>query len=405
MARPGRLSGDDPPLRHARAGTARLRPARPHERDDLRVRTHRAVRPAHRARARGAELRPAAPLAAATHDRVTLVRNVTDIDDKVLANATAARALVGARVPHGAGVLRRLRARSGSCRRPTSRARPRRSRRCRSSSRASSTAATPTRRRTDPATSTSTCAPGPPTASSRASPSTRWRPRGRGPARQAHPAGLRAVEGRQARASPRTRPGPRRGARAGRAGTSSARPCRVATSAKSSTSTAAGSTCASRTTRTSSPSPRRPATASRGYWVHNGLVTVDGQKMSKSLGNFTLAADVLAQHDPLVVRYALAAAHYRSSLDLTDSSWAEAEAALGRIRGFLRAGDGVWPSRAGRQYKEGCRPRSATAMDDDLGGSAGPRRAARAPSARATRRSTRASTSRAKQHVLAASGR
>jgi cysteinyl-tRNA synthetase len=57
------------------------------------------------------------------------------------------------------------------------------------------------------------------------------------------------------------------------------------------------------------------------YWVHNGLVTVDGQKMSKSLGNFTLAADVLAQHDPLVVRYALAAAHYRSSLDLSDSSW------------------------------------------------------------------------------------
>jgi len=71
------------------------------------------------------------------------------------------------------------------------------------------------------------------------------------------------------------------------------------------------------------------------YWVHNGLVTVDGQKMSKSLGNFTLAADVLAQHDPLVVRYALAAAHYRSSLDLSDSSWREAEAALGRIRTFL----------------------------------------------------------------------
>ncbi len=71
------------------------------------------------------------------------------------------------------------------------------------------------------------------------------------------------------------------------------------------------------------------------YWVHNGLVTVDGQKMSKSLGNFTLASDVLAAHDPLVVRYALAAAHYRSSLDLTESSYAEAEAALGRISTFL----------------------------------------------------------------------
>ena len=75
------------------------------------------------------------------------------------------------------------------------------------------------------------------------------------------------------------------------------------------------------------------------YWVHNGLVTVNGQKMSKSLGNFTPAADVLEEFDPLVVRYALAAAHYRSSLDLTESSFVEADAALGRIRSFLeRAG-------------------------------------------------------------------
>ena len=53
------------------------------------------------------------------------------------------------------------------------------------------------------------------------------------------------------------------------------------------------------------------------YWVHNGLVTVGDQKMSKSLGNFLLAEDVLRERDPLVVRYALAAAHYRSSLDIT----------------------------------------------------------------------------------------
>ncbi len=75
------------------------------------------------------------------------------------------------------------------------------------------------------------------------------------------------------------------------------------------------------------------------YWVHNGLVTVGGQKMSKSLGNFTLAADVLAEHDPLVVRYALAAAHYRSNLDLTESSYDEAEAALERIGTFLDRAD------------------------------------------------------------------
>ncbi len=80
------------------------------------------------------------------------------------------------------------------------------------------------------------------------------------------------------------------------------------------------------------------------YWVHNGLVTVDGQKMSKSLGNFTLASDVLAAHDPRVVRYALAAAHYRSSLDVSDRAFAEAASALERISTFgqrvLRAAEG-----------------------------------------------------------------
>ena len=70
------------------------------------------------------------------------------------------------------------------------------------------------------------------------------------------------------------------------------------------------------------------------YWVHNGLVTVGDQKMSKSLGNFVLAQDLLARYDALVVRYALGSAHYRSSLAIGESSFAEAEAALGRIRAF-----------------------------------------------------------------------
>ncbi len=107
------------------------------------------------------------------------------------------------------------------------------------------------------------------------------------------------------------------------------------------------------------------------YWVHNGLVNVDGQKMSKSLGNFTLAADVLAAHDPLVVRYALAAAHYRSNIDLSDSSWAEAEAALGRIDTFRQRAGALLAG--GRRsgwlvaLAERFRRRSPTAMDDDLG--------------------------------------
>jgi cysteinyl-tRNA synthetase len=101
------------------------------------------------------------------------------------------------------------------------------------------------------------------------------------------------------------------------------------------------------------------------YWVHNGLVTVDGQKMSKSLGNFVLAQDVLAEHDPLVVRYALSAAHYRSTLDLTPESYAEARAALERITTFrqraarMTGGEPAVPADVP--------PAFAAAMDDDLG--------------------------------------
>ncbi|AOX46770.1 cysteine--tRNA ligase [Microbacterium sp. BH-3-3-3] len=103
------------------------------------------------------------------------------------------------------------------------------------------------------------------------------------------------------------------------------------------------------------------------YWVHNGLVTVDGQKMSKSLGNFTLASDVLDARDPMVVRYALAAAHYRSNLDISDRAFDEAAAALERISTFgqraLRAAGAdplaTVPGEIPADF--------ASAMDDDLG--------------------------------------
>ncbi|EZP25283.1 cysteine--tRNA ligase [Microbacterium oleivorans] len=102
------------------------------------------------------------------------------------------------------------------------------------------------------------------------------------------------------------------------------------------------------------------------YWVHNGLVTVGDQKMSKSLGNFLLAEDVLRSTDPLVVRYALIAAHYRSSLDIGETTFAEADAALGRIRSFLqraiRAAGGSY-GWFGSDLPEDF----VAAMDDDLG--------------------------------------
>lgn len=64
------------------------------------------------------------------------------------------------------------------------------------------------------------------------------------------------------------------------------------------------------------------------YWMHNGYVTVDGEKMSKSLGNFTTVAKVLADMPGEAVRLALLSAHYRAPLDFSRQGVAEAKAAL-----------------------------------------------------------------------------
>ena len=103
------------------------------------------------------------------------------------------------------------------------------------------------------------------------------------------------------------------------------------------------------------------------YWVHNGLVNVNGQKMSKSLGNSVYAADLLGQARPLVVRYYLGAAHYRSTIDYHDGSLAEAEAALERISGFLERVDRrLQGTRFAGSGVERVPDAFAAAMDDDL---------------------------------------
>ena len=73
------------------------------------------------------------------------------------------------------------------------------------------------------------------------------------------------------------------------------------------------------------------------YWVHNGYVTVDGEKMSKSVGNFTTVRDALAKHRGEAVRYALLNAHYRAPLDYSDKAVTEAKQALDRL--YRAAGD------------------------------------------------------------------
>ncbi len=67
------------------------------------------------------------------------------------------------------------------------------------------------------------------------------------------------------------------------------------------------------------------------YWVHNGFVTVNSEKMSKSLGNFFLVKDILAHFRPMVLRFFILSTHYRSPLDFSDERLTEAERAWTRL--------------------------------------------------------------------------
>jgi cysteinyl-tRNA synthetase len=72
------------------------------------------------------------------------------------------------------------------------------------------------------------------------------------------------------------------------------------------------------------------------YWIHNGLVQVNGEKMSKSLGNVKLIKDLLAEHGSETIRLALLTAHYRQPLDWTDQLVGETWQKLDRMYGALR---------------------------------------------------------------------
>lgn len=64
------------------------------------------------------------------------------------------------------------------------------------------------------------------------------------------------------------------------------------------------------------------------YWVHNGFITIDKEKMSKSLGNFFTIREVLERFDPEVVRFFLLSTHYRSPIEFSDAQLHEAEASI-----------------------------------------------------------------------------
>lgn len=96
------------------------------------------------------------------------------------------------------------------------------------------------------------------------------------------------------------------------------------------------------------------------FWMHNGMVTYEGEKMSKSIGNTISPAQMLEMARPLVVRYYLGSAHYRSVLDYRPSSLQEAATAIERVEAFLAATQDVL--KPGREVPQAF----AEAMDDDV---------------------------------------
>jgi len=70
------------------------------------------------------------------------------------------------------------------------------------------------------------------------------------------------------------------------------------------------------------------------YWVHTGLLTINGKKMSKSLGNFITIRDILKNYSPEVIRFMLLSSHYRSPMDFNEQLLKQSEAAVMRIAEF-----------------------------------------------------------------------
>ncbi len=111
------------------------------------------------------------------------------------------------------------------------------------------------------------------------------------------------------------------------------------------------------------------------YWMHNGFITINKEKMSKSLGNFFTIAEILKKYDPMVVRYFLLRTHYRSPVNFSFDDLDEASSALNGIKNayedmqfMLKSvrNDKTEADLDIKSYKE----RFVEAMDDDFNTSA-----------------------------------
>mgnify|MGYP001254161549 FL=1 len=101
------------------------------------------------------------------------------------------------------------------------------------------------------------------------------------------------------------------------------------------------------------------------YWMHNGFVQVDREKMSKSLGNFFTVREVLARFDPEVVRFFILRAHYRSPLNYSDAHLEDAKNAMARLYTALKDSPQTVSSEV--DWKEAHAVHFKAAMDDDFG--------------------------------------
>ncbi|MDR3580315.1 MAG: cysteine--tRNA ligase [Oryzomonas sp.] len=119
------------------------------------------------------------------------------------------------------------------------------------------------------------------------------------------------------------------------------------------------------------------------YWLHNGFVNINSEKMSKSLGNFFTIRQVLEKFDPETLRFFILSAHYRSPIDFSDQNLDEARTGLERIYSCLAALDELLPgnpetpglraseslTEVGMELQERLEnliPRFSEAMDDDF---------------------------------------
>ncbi len=98
------------------------------------------------------------------------------------------------------------------------------------------------------------------------------------------------------------------------------------------------------------------------YWMHNGFVRVDDEKMSKSLGNFFTIREILKLYDPEVLRFFIVRAQYRSPLNYSDAHLDDAKAALTRLYTALKSFDGS----GSVDWNEPHAQRFKAAMDDDF---------------------------------------